>query len=85
MVIFILMLVNEELSESENWNFLKYGGIGNTHGNPYIHSTTVLCDTVYSAHHGEVVLMWSLVKMMERVTSPFLLGGQCAGPYCRNQ
>ena len=44
MVIFTLMLLDVE-SESENWNFLKYGRIGNTLCNPYIQGTTVPCDT----------------------------------------
>ena len=38
-----LMLVDVE-TESEKWNFLKYGRIGNTLCNPYIQGTVVPCD-----------------------------------------
>ena len=37
-------MLNKVETESENWNFLKYGRIGNTLCNPYIQGTTVPCD-----------------------------------------
>ena len=46
-VIFTLMLVEVDATESENWNFLKYGiyiELENTLCNPYIQGTTVPSD-----------------------------------------
>ena len=43
MVIFTLMTVDVE-TESENWNFLKYGRIGKHPMQSLIQGTTVPCD-----------------------------------------
>ena len=48
MVIFTLILVDVELTESENWNFLKYGRIGNTLCNPY---NIVMNNIITHIHH----------------------------------
>ena len=42
-------MLNKIETESENWNFLKYGRIGN----PYIQGTTVpcACDIALSLRH----------------------------------
>ena len=40
MMIFIFLLVEVE-TESENWNFLKYGRIGE---HPNVQGTTIPCD-----------------------------------------
>ena len=45
------MLVDVE-TESENWNFLKYGTILKTLCNRYIQGTTVPCDTLSSCFHS---------------------------------
>ena len=43
------MLVDVELTESENWIFLKYGRIVALY-NPYIQGTTVPCDSMQYVH-----------------------------------
>ena len=43
-------------TESKNSNILMYG---DNHGNPYIHSTTVLCDNY--ALHSTINIMLALV------------------------